>query len=58
MSYDDHIYHRDREQHCRSMAQLAADADIRRRHETLAELHATRAARPDGVDKTAGPTTH
>ena len=44
MSYEHHIYHREREQHCREMAQLASDPDIRRRHEELASLHADRAA--------------
>jgi hypothetical protein len=43
MSIEDHIYHREREQHCRSMAQLASDPDVRRRHEELARLHAGRA---------------
>ena len=46
MSHDEHIYyHRERERHCRSMAELAADPEIRRRHRELAELHAARAAR-------------
>jgi hypothetical protein len=31
------------------MAELAADPDIRRRHEELAELHATRAAVSGGI---------
>ena len=44
MSYEDHIYHREREQHCRSLAGLAADPDVRRRHEELAALHAGRAS--------------
>lgn len=44
MSYNDHLYHRERERHCRDLAQLATDPDIRRRHEHLAELHASRAA--------------
>lgn len=44
MSYDDHLYHREREQHCRSLAEVADDPDVRRRHEQLAELHAGRAA--------------
>ncbi|HYX46072.1 MAG TPA: hypothetical protein VE820_04535 [Sphingomicrobium sp.] len=46
MSYHDHDYHRQRERHCRSMADLAGDPEVRRRHEQLAELHATRAAEP------------
>ena len=44
MSHGDHIYHRAREQHCRSMAELASDPDVRRRHAELADLHAGRAA--------------
>jgi len=44
MSYESHIYHRQREQHCRSMAELANDPEVRRRHEELASLHAGRAA--------------
>ena len=44
MSYDDHQYHRERERQCRSMADLASDPDVRRRHEELAKLHAGRAA--------------
>lgn len=44
MSYDDRNVHREREQHCRSMAELADDPDVRRRHEELADLHANRAA--------------
>ena len=46
MSYQEHEYHRERERHCRSMAKLADDPDVRRRHEQLAELHAIRAAQP------------
>ena len=44
MRYHDQDYHRERERHCRSMAELANDPDVRRRHEELANLHATRAA--------------
>ena len=44
MSYESHIYHREREQHCRAMAELASDPEVRRRHEELASLHAGRAA--------------
>jgi hypothetical protein len=40
----DRSYHRDREQHCREMAKLASDPEVRRRHEELASLHASRAA--------------
>jgi len=49
MSYEHHIYHREREQHCREMAQLASDPDVRRRHEELASLHAARAALYSGL---------
>ena len=49
MSYEDHVYHRERERHCRSMAELADDPDVRRRHEELASLHAGRAALYDSV---------
>jgi hypothetical protein len=42
MSYEYHIYHREREQHCRAMAERANDPDVRRRHEELASLHADR----------------
>ena len=48
MSYEDHHYHRQRERHCRSLAELAPDPEVRRRHEQLAELHASRAAMYDG----------
>jgi hypothetical protein len=44
MSFDDHSYHRERERHCRSMAKLATDPAVRRRHEELANLHAGRLA--------------
>ena len=44
MRNEDHNYHREREQHCRAMAELASDPDVRRRHEELASLHANRAA--------------
>ena len=43
MSYDQLAYHRQREEHCRELAQSATDPDVRRRHEELADLHATRA---------------
>ena len=48
MRNSDLSYHREREQHCRSMAELADDPDVRRRHEMLADLHAGRAAESDG----------
>ena len=44
MQDDDHSYHREREQQCRAMAELANDSEVRRRHEELASLHASRAA--------------
>jgi hypothetical protein len=44
MSYDDQLYHRERERHCRNLAELADDPEIRRRHEELADLHAGRVA--------------
>lgn len=49
MSYEDHVYHRERERHCRSMAELAANPDIRRRHEQLAALHAMRAGTAESI---------
>lgn len=45
MSNEDLAYHRQREQHCRELAQSATDPDVRRRHEQLANLHASRIAR-------------
>lgn len=48
MNDKDQLYHLHRERHCRSMAELASDPDVRRRHEELAELHAGRAARITG----------
>lgn len=44
MTVDDHNYHRERERQCRERAALAADPDVRRRHEELAALHGSRAA--------------
>lgn len=44
MSEENLAYHRQREQHCREMAQSARDPDVRRRHEELARLHASRVA--------------
>ena len=54
MSYEDQNYHQDRERQCRSMAELAHDPDIRRRHEELAELHA-RALEFAGLGKRLRP---
>jgi hypothetical protein len=51
MSHEDHLYHARRERHCRSMAKLAADPEVRRRHEELAELHAGRASKASGSDR-------
>jgi len=42
MSEEDLAYHRQREQHCRELAQTASDPEVRRRHEELARLHASR----------------
>ena len=44
MSFEQTAYHRQRERHCREMAETAIDPDIRRRHEELADLHASRAS--------------
>lgn len=54
MTYDQHMYHREREQHCRSQAQVASDPEVRRRHEELADLHASRAALYDGITEVTG----
>ena len=43
MRYDEQIYHRQRAEQCRTMAELASDAEVRRRHQQLARLHAGRA---------------
>ena len=48
MSHNDHVYHQERELHCRGMAAQARDPDVRRRHEELASLHAARAFRSNG----------
>jgi hypothetical protein len=53
MSYENSIYHRERAQHCRAMAELAKDPDVRRRHEELASLHAHRAALYGAVNQGA-----
>ncbi len=53
MTYEDHVYHREREQHCRSMAELASDPEVRRRHRELAELHAARASQSSGAGRQA-----
>jgi len=51
MGFDDHNYHRDRERHCRTMANLASDPKVRRRHEELADLHAGRAEMANSILK-------
>ena len=48
MSFDEMAYHRQREQQCREMAEGASDPDVRRRHEELANLHASRVSEGDG----------
>lgn len=42
MTYEQVAYHRQREQHCRELAEGATDPEVRRRHEELADLHASR----------------
>jgi hypothetical protein len=42
MSNDQMAYHRHRAQQCRELAENASDPDVRRRHEELAALHASR----------------
>ena len=55
MSDNDQIYyHRERERHCRTMAERASDPEVRRRHEELAKLHAARAAHDKGVTESGG----
>lgn len=44
MSSTDLAYHRQREQQCRLMAETAANPEVRRRHEELADLHAGKIA--------------
>lgn len=44
MSNEDLAYHRQREQQCRQLAETSSDPDVRRRHEELANLHASRVA--------------
>lgn len=54
MSAEDRQYHRERERHCREMAELASDPEVRRLHEELASLHAGRAATHDGAGDFTG----
>jgi len=49
MSNETQIYHREREQQCRAVAELADDPEARRRHEELASLHAGRAAQYSSI---------
>lgn len=49
MSYDDQVYHRQRAEQCRIMAERASDPGIRERHRELAQLHA-RSILPSGMD--------
>jgi hypothetical protein len=49
MSDENMAYHRQREQQCRDLAETASDPDVRRRHEELADLHASRAAQNTDV---------
>ena len=44
MSFEDLNYHRERERQCRDLAAAASDPDVRRRHQELADLHASRFA--------------
>jgi hypothetical protein len=54
MTDEDRDYHRMRAQQCRALAAAATDPDVRR-HEELAELHASQAAEPGIVmSETAG----
>ena len=48
MSYDNHLYHRQREEHCLAQADAANDPEVRSRHEELAALHASRASQSMG----------
>jgi hypothetical protein len=45
VSEDDLDFHRERERHCRELAQSAGDPDVARLHEELADMHASEAAR-------------
>jgi hypothetical protein len=44
MSSTDLAYHRQREQQCRSMAEISSNPEVRRRHEELVDLHAGKIA--------------
>ena len=45
MSEEDLAFHRQRELHCRELAEHASNPDVRRRHEELAKMHAEMASR-------------
>jgi len=40
MAYDEQIYHRQRAEQCRTLAEHASDPEVRKRHTELAQLHA------------------
>jgi hypothetical protein len=46
MSEEDLVFHRQREQNCRELAEHATDPEVRKRHEELARLHAELASSP------------
>lgn len=54
MSAEDFSYHNERAQKCRQLAEAASDPDVRRRHEELADLHASRAAEFTGYASQGG----
>jgi uncharacterized membrane protein len=54
MSSQNRQYHRQRERHCREMAELASNPEVRRRHEELASLHADRASMYDAIVERVG----
>jgi hypothetical protein len=53
MNNGDQEYHRMRAEQCRELAAAAADPDNRRRHEELAQLHASAAAKSNTVGNEA-----
>jgi hypothetical protein len=53
MTNGDQEYLRMRADQCRKLAAAAADPDIRRRHEELAQLHASAAAKSHTVGNEA-----
>jgi hypothetical protein len=58
MAHEDFVYHSERAQQCRELAERACDPEIGRRHAELAELHAERAAgyMPTAVQEMPGLT--